>query len=1115
MTIRQEMGKLFSCNLPAITSDNLKKLDIDENQKTEIERRFNLLQAQLKVSQVGGNPRVKMRQQEIATINNQNMIRVGESIRSVAFKQSNAQGLQGFLARDMAIVHDWMGMGRDFTNAGWVRESMNRIRRLWRGGINDMIRRYGMIEYTRKTYAPLVDMLKKKGLRQDQIDRILTDAIEKSMYPIMRNSQNLGQRGLELLDQKYRNFIDSLYNVYHLTDPEVKSLVDAGEGMAQVYHRLATAAQDAGINVNETEVWGYFNRILSTDAERRYTWKWEDENHIRWNDNSATPVTESLLKSRTTSQYIVEDEVLLDYVLRSIGEQDGQDPTYYYKLVTGEPDGGIGDVLDSNYGLSKVVGAILERNHPEVVESLIDSGLLSKVPFSTVEIFEHMRQTLDFPFENLREVFAVDWNVGLRTYREQLGKVAEESGFVNLVLKEAIEGNWGVNTLKRTQNPSLYSGWVPLREVIHPRILNKSFQSYNPLLGDLYIHPTVAALAKAQQELVLSPSGLSSFGRIIRSINTRFKQLALASLEYIPRQVWQNLIAVGAAGGNILTMPIAASKFFMYNAFAHSNPELAGRLFNNTAKRYRLADGTLLTELELVRHLEDVGILSRFEPLTGRELNPASYSPNGVKRQARYLIHTLRNEGVPRTLEEATEFSGGLLDRVTYFLAYTNNLLNNIGVFNTIESTTRYVGDTSPLRQGIHRAGTLTSASLKSYETVDEAIENARQFFFFYDDMTYYDRTISNYVIPFWGFLSKNIPNVVRYAARHPNRFMAWQRVYALANAPVQDDEWMNEGSVDEWMLHSNPIWFKIPGGRPDGRDEYFASPLESIDPLNSALNWIGAPAQAVAEHFGIWTEHTVRTTRTRVGEHPWMSTGTNKALQGLMEQTYPLWKGIAAEVSGEDLRGVPLDEGATVDSFLGVRMSPRLEMWLTTLAPVLRTIDTVNPNDMFGTPAQYDVNTGQWMQGQPSWAGVPRTSRDNFGTNNRYEMLRYLGIKIYPVDVYMNAGLTYDTLTVDIIEGRKAVAKMKENAMLLPEGRLKQERLAEIAEYEYIIEQSREDLRRFGDFMRREGLNPRQAYDRMRVRNTRIGDLPDVDNTTQQSQPIPGWQSGQEQEQP
>ena len=340
MTIRQEMGKLFSCNLPAITSDNLKKLDIDENQKTEIERRFNLLQAQLKVSQVGGNPKVKLRQQEIATINNQNMIRVGESIRSVAFKQSNAQGLQGFLARDMAIVHDWMGMGRDFTNAGWVRESMNRIRRLWRGGINDMIRRYGMIEYTRKTYAPLVDMLKKKGLRQDQIDRIMTDAIEKSMYPIMRNSQNLGQRGLELLDQKYRNFIDSLYNVYHLTDPEVKSLVDAGEGMAQVYHRLATAAQDAGINVNETEVWGYFNRILSTDAERRYTWKWEDENHIRWNDNSATPVTESLLKSRTTSQYIVEDEVLLDYVLRSIGEQDGQDPTYYYKLVTGEPDGG-------------------------------------------------------------------------------------------------------------------------------------------------------------------------------------------------------------------------------------------------------------------------------------------------------------------------------------------------------------------------------------------------------------------------------------------------------------------------------------------------------------------------------------------------------------------------------------------------------------------------------------------------------------------------------------------------------------------------------------------------------------------------------------------------------
>lgn len=1085
------MNDLLKCNLPALEEDNLESLSIDPSTKTEISRRFDLLQQQLKASQVGGSVKMKLGQQEIATINNLNMKRVGESVRTVAFNPAKAQGIQGFLARDMAVVHDAMGLGREFTNAGWVRESMNRIRRLWRGGINDVIRRYGMVEYTKRTYEPITQMLKNKGLSRDIIDRITTDAIEKSMYPVLRNTQQLGTRGLALLDGKYRTFIDELYNRYHLTDSEVNQLIKAGEGMAQVYHRLATAAQDAGINVQEIGVWGYFNRVLSTDAERRYNWRYLDENHIEWNNGQSSPVTEGLLRSRSTHQYIVEDEVLLDFVLRSLGKQDFDDPTHYYKQITGEPDGGIGDILDSDFGLAQAVAAILDAKHPTVLEAMIDAGLLSKTPYTTVETFEYMAETLKFPFENLREVFATDWNVGLRVYREQLGRIAEESGFVNLLVKQTIENNWGVNSLARNSNPDAYKGWVPLREVIHPRLLAKSLQSYNPLVGDLYVHPIVAKLAESQQKLVLSPQGLSAFGRIVRSLNTTFKRLALATFEYVPRQVWQNLIAVGAAGGNILTMPQTAQKMLLYELLHYRAPEKARKLFNNTVKRYQLADGRLLTELELLDYLEDTGILSRFEPLTGGEVNPSKYSSVGFLRQVRYLAHTFSTQGVPRTVQEATELMGGLLDRATYPLAWSNNYLNNVAVFNTIESTTKYRGGGGELRKAVHRAGTLTSASLKQYETVDEAIENARQYFFYYDDMTYYDKTLSNYVIPFWGFLSKNIPNVVRYAVRHPSRFMAWQRMYALANQPVQDDEWMNEGSVDEWMLHANPIWFKVPGGREDGRDEYFALPLESIDPLNSALNWVAAPGQALASALGIWDEHIVRSTRERVGSHPWMETGSNQALAGLLDQSYPLWKAVVAEFSGAELRGSPLAEGESVDSFLGVRMSPRLRLWLTTLAPVLRTIDSYNPGQVFGTPATYDVNTGEWSLGQPSWSGVRRSSRDSFSTNNRYEHLRWMGIKVYPVDVYLNAGLTVDTLRVDILEGKKFVQRARENASLMPPGRERENRLAEIAEMEYLVDASREDLLRFEAFMRREGLNPKQAYNRLRQRNVRVGDLP------------------------
>lgn len=1092
-TPRQVLNDILKCNVPAFTEDNFNRLQIDPNERTEIEKRVALLQQQLANMSVGGSNVKTLDQQAIRDINTRNMIRIGRAVRMQTFNPDRVSSIQQFIVNELGIVHKWLGMGDAFTNAGWVRESMNRVRRLWRGGVNQLWRDYAIAAETRRGYRNVVDVLKKKGLRLDQIDRITTDLAEIAYYPILRNSQDLGTRGLALLDKKYANFIDSLYSNYHLTQGEVTTLLDEGTRIAERNHRLLLAVNEAGIDVHATDTWGYFNRVMSVDAERRMFWRYADKNHVQWNTMESSPVTESFLKSRTTNRYIVEDEALFDFVVRSLGDTDAQDPEYYYKLALGESGGSVADVLDSEYGLAQVLSATLENRHEEVFEAMINSGLLSKIPYTTVEVYEYLRDTLKFPFDNLREVFATDWNTGQQVYREQLAKTAEESGFVNLMVKASVEDGWGVSATQVAMNPEKYQGWVPLRTAINPRILRKSFQQYNPIVGNVFVHPLVAQLAKSQQDLVMSPTALSSFGRIIKSINTRFKTLALATAEYIPRQVWQNLISLGAGGGNILMYPINTSKFMLYELLHLRNPELAYKVFDNTRQIYRTADGRLLTQLELVQYLEDTGTLSRFEPLTGGELNPGKYAPNGARRQLRYLADTLSQGRPIRAAEEGLEIAGTVLDRLTYPLAWSNNWLNNSSVFTLIESTTK---QPNPLHEAIRRAGTLSSASFYSFDTVDEAIQHARNYFYYYDDTTRLNQTISNYVVPFWGFTSKNIPATVRYVIRHPSRFAAWQQMYALANSPVQDDEWLNEGSVPEWLLHTNPIWFKIPGGRSDGRDEYFALPMEPIDPLMSGLNWVTEPAESLLNMFGIWTEHSVQTTSERISRHPWERTGTNQAIAQVLESSYPLWKGLAAEISGEDQFGRVLNEGETVDSFLGLRMSPRMRMWLETLAPVLRTIDSANPGGVFGTPSQYDVNAGEWTLGQPSVFGVRRSTRDVFSTGNRFEALRYSGVKIYPVDVYMNAGLTYDQLTFDIIEGRKFVAKAKEDAALMPEGAARVQRENEIAEMEYIIEQSREDLIRFQSFMRREGLNPKQAYQRLRQRNVRIGDLP---NATQE----------------
>lgn len=1078
MTIRQDMIEIFNCPVLALNEDNLRKLELDPNDKTEIERRFQALQQLLRVGSTGTSNPNKLSQATISNINTDNMVRVGEAISSNTLKPSAVNGNNRRLARDFGVVKQWMGLGDEYTEQGWVRESISRIQRLWRGGMRETLQRMGVNETFRRAYEPLVARMRALGLRTDQIDRITSNAVELGFYPFLQNAQSLAPRGRQIMIGKYNTYIEEM-RALGLPQQMIDDVLSAGNEVAQTNHRILQAIQDAGINVAETPMFGYLPRIMSEEASMRFNWKWRDEHSITWNDGTDSAITEGFLKGRNTSEFIVEDEVLLDFLLRNLGKQDHDDPLYYYKLVD-ENASTIGDVLDNRYGLAQVVKEMLERNHSNVVEALIDSNLLSKVDFTTVEIFDYIRETLNFPFDNLREVFATDWRTAMRTYQTQLEEVAAQTGFVNLLVKEATSGTWGITALQRASNPD-YSNWVPLRGVLDPRILNKTFQNNNPVLGDIYVHPVAAELAVAAQKLQMSPQHMGSLARAFASINSTFRKLALATIEYLPRQFWQVAISNAAAGGSIINLPIYVSKMIMYEISSHfpniGNPS---RLFDNTKPAVRTADGKVLTEWEAFQWGLSTGILTRFDPVGG-QVSPGKYNSLPVRDSLRYLGHTLTEQGIPRTIEEATTALTRVIDRAYYPLAIGNNIMNNAAAFNTLMSVTKRQ---TAFDEAIRIGSSLSALSVKSFDTLDEAFEHARNYFFLYDDYTYLDEGIRTFVIPFWGYLGKAIPAAVRYAIRHPSRFYAHQQLYALANAPVQDDEWLNEGSVQEWMLHSNPVYFRVPGLRDDGRDSYFVIPFESLDPFNSALTWAEQPAQAVLERFGIWNEHIVRTTRERVD-----SSRTNTLLNQMLEETFPIWKAAASEIRGEDLLGRPLQEEGRVNEYLGLRMEPRTAMWIETLLPIVGSVNRLNPGNVFGTPSRYDPFKQEWTLGEPSWAGVPRSSRDNFQTNNPYAALRYAGIKVYPVDVYLNSGHTYDSLSIAIGEMDKLLSAMETDLIRLPE-ELRGQREREIAELQYIREQTLEDMKKFGDFMKREGLNPRAAYDTLRQQNLRIGDL-------------------------
>lgn len=1100
-TPRQIIEAMTKCSvISPDKDDNLRKLQIDPSKKTDIEASVAKLYVRMRELGTGMNDPRKLSQDTISQINAMNMVRAMEITGASTVKPGAGKGLADMLARDMAVVNKAMGTGDEYTELGWVRESLNRTRRAWRGGISDAFRRHEFVKRIDDLQAGVLKILRERGIRQDQMRYITTNAVEKGFYPILRGTQNLGGRATTYLDTEYARFYDELRNVYNLTSKEADEVLSTGEKAAMIYHYAAGIAHDAGVAVGETEAWGYFPRIMSAEASARFNWKWEDENHIKWSSGEVAGTGETFLRSRTTEHFIVEDEVMLDFILRNLGRQRG-DVEYYFKIAApGIEHPGIGDIMDSRYGLAQVVGSVLENHHPEVVEALLDSHLLSKIPYSTTEVFDYIRDTLKMPFDNLDEVFQVDWKLGMEAYRTQLERVAEESGFVNALVANTVNGGWGVSAIQRMQNMKDYGNFVPLKNVIAPNILKRTFQVNAPGLGEIYVHPTVAQMAKSAQELQMSPYTMGMAARMIRMMNRTFRQLALATIEYIPRQIWQNMVSLGAAGGDMLKMPYNTSRLLLYQLAEHMKPGSGAKLFNNTKRIYKMADGRMLTEYELYNHLHDVGFLSRFEPLTGNApgtvYNPTSLrnTPNtwgrSLKRNMRYLAHTFTEEGLGRTLESVQRNVGDVFDTVSFPIAFSNTLMNNAAAFTAVESMSRVYGVGAP-SHFLRAAGRLPSGgTFQAFNTVDEALEHAKNFFFFYDDLTYYDRVLRNHVIPFWGYFSKAIPSAFRYMVRNPSKFVAHQRLYALANLPVDGDERLNEGSVPGWMMNQSPIFFRVPGGRPGGQDAFFGIPMESIDPINSALSWISEPTVAVLEGMGLWREHSIKSTPDRISEQQWMGTQTNRTINALLEKLFPIWKAGAQQIMGETFEGVPLDEGATVDEFLGFRVAPNVRLWIESMLPVLGTIHRMNPGEFRGTPTTYDSRTGQWTVGKPGWAGVPMSGRDTFNQNNPYRMLQYAGIKVYPVDVAMNMGMSYDQLRISLREGRKFVQKMKEDMVRMPEGQARAQRELEIAQVQYILDETQKDMLRLEAFMQQNGMNPGQAYNTLRGNNVRVGDL-------------------------
>lgn len=1099
----------LGCQIP--TPDELQKLDIDPAKQTEIEVRIGVMDALLQSTLAASKAEAAAQDAVLKNILLQNIQETAQMIQTSAIRAADARGWSAWLARNLGVSQTLFGLGEKYTQAGWVRQSLVRIRRLGSGGVQRAVRQAGLLEKQRAVYDELVSLLRSRGVRSKDIGWILDESQLLGWQRYFPRFFRIGKTGEQVLAGRVDNFIKMLQTNYGLGDADVQRIIVGGRASSDVYMKMTAIAQQLGISNKNM---GYLPRFISDEAKMRFNWRYNDLKRglVEFDDGFNQGIEGILTRSRTSHEYVVEDEVLLDWLLRQHSQQKYNDPGELYRkagelIFPGQniSDVGLADVLENHHSLSRVLVDL----EPELVDSLVDSGLLSKIPLPSSEILSRLIGRYRMPFESLDEVFAVDWAEGTRLYKEQLQKLAGESGFVNLLVQNAVNGKWGVNRATIEANPAEFRGFVPLvsYDAGLPGVLDKQMltqfgyskarqESMGLILQNTYVHPTVAELVKTQLELQTDPMLLGVLDRYIHGITTRFKELAITTLGYIPRQLYNTLFSQLAGGGDALLVPHYTARLLA----VHVGKQPIESVLDNTKALFRTASGESLTELGLWHHLEDLGYISKFEPLTGTLTSPGGYhnwSIANVRRNVQWLTNAAQqNDGFARFADELGLQVGSAIDRLSYPLKFTNNLLDNAGRFaGIVSSLKRY--DTNTPGLFAQRFRRLVQGGWNQHNTVEDAIEHWQHYYYMYDDFTKLDKIIGNYLVPFWAFHSKNIPAAVRHVVRNPTRFMAYQRIYSLLNRPVASEEnsQLNEGTIQPWLVPQQNIYFRT-------EDGYFAVPLEPLDPVASARQWLESPAESVLGLFGI-QGGSPKGTSERLDAAPWNE--TNVAIQSMLDNTYGIWKAAAATISNQDTMGRSLSD-TRLTTFWGYEISPLTRTWLENLLPITGYINRINPGGRFGTPVRRDARTGTWTQGTPSQmpfsGNPPRTDSDSTTYGNPYQWLDWVGIKVYPVDTMLNAGFTYDDLRANVRQGNDLIRRMKGELLKMePDSDAYRRQEERIAEVQYLVDETRTDLNRLDDWTADQGLDVKAAVQRLSETNRRIGDL-EPDSPSPQTPP-------------
>ena len=1008
-----------------ITRSRRGKQSFDPKKLTDIERRVKKLSDRMWATRQKSASTQQARSQSKMSFEHKLQKALNMTAAHALNPKQSAKTFQHWLAKNHAVWKKKGQMGFNATPSGMVRQYMKRSARLFGNDLADTIGRLGIEERIRANWDTMVETKKAHKISDEDFYELSTSAVELSYARYAPHYYKAGPAGLKFLQGKFTDF-HKFMNRLGLDAKEQDAILKMGKEVADSYHQVLKAAQDKGINVQQLENMEFFPRQMSKEIQKRFEFERFDEAGNMLPDRPGeTNIGQAFMKSRNTHNYIIEDDLVLDAFLTANKAYDHMPPNI----------NNVNDLMDPSNG--RLMLEALDSLDDEKLEILTESGILSKIPFTSIEYRDWVASKFPLPSKNLNTLMTADWTRAFTQYRQQLKNAAAQSGQTWSLIRNATgaDGNtipWGVTKAEVRNDPVKYKNFRPLfpdnsgRESVLTSDQIKAFvdSKRNPAdkVPNTYVHPIAADMYRSMTDISTDPGLLGMIANNVSRFYSVFKSMAVSTGSFMTNQFLGTQIQMWSAGGNFFNyMPAVAKNMQMLFNVTFGNKsmfEATNEIFDNKDAIYKGLGGKRVTEAEFYRQNRKLNFTNDYVPAIGQTMGAEtaqhSFSPYNIKGLIQQIDANFQQMGLQKGVWHSTKdvletSKRAMVDPITSKFGWAANELENAARFQTMK-TLMYDRN---LGSGFHgkldayrQASAQFAASQKTlqFDDLESGVEHAQNYFFMFDDQGRHDALIRDLVVPFWSYVSRNPVSQLRAASRQPVKYGNMLRAYSALNGreEVENELADDEGTVPlnqimpEHLRNQRPIFWTLPYGNEgeDGEERplvyYF--PSRNFNPVYDGIDTVASATDTILrlttpldkEDLGRAEPGYEKTDKQNV-EH--LETDTNTLVDKALANTYGPFKAAAGSALGREIgtgreRTLKPDKsGRYPTSILGIKVPPVARYLLEESIPLLQRFNDMNPGNIFGTRRGYKISEDgseiEVVEGEESIFGAPRSDFD------------------------------------------------------------------------------------------------------------------------------------------